>query len=268
LYKELDNSHNAGLSLPKKTPQEKSILIVDDHPEIRYHLREILEDNYHIIEAAHGLEALDILNSKKIDLIISDLMMPWMDGFELLKAINVNEDFRKIPILVVSARISDEDQQKVLDEGVNDYLKKPFHKTELISRINNMLDRRERFEQNVDVFSLLSDKQNNGSYETDILAKVESLVMARIGDSNLSVFDLADAMAASERQVYRLMKDMTGLTPLEYITEIRLKYADYLMRKGKVRNATEAAKSIGINNVTTFNKQYEKKFGVKPSTLF
>ncbi len=268
LYKDLDKGQNAGISLPKKEENLKSILLVDDHPEIRYHLRQVLEDTFHVIEAAHGLEAMDILKAKKVDLIISDLMMPWMDGFELLKAINENDEFNKIPILVVSARISEEDQQKVLYQGVNDYLKKPFHKSELIQRINNMLGQKEKWEQGESGFALLSAQQNHESFGQDILTKVESLVMDKIADANLSVYDLADAMAASERQVYRLMKEMTGLTPHEYITEIRLKYADFLIRKGKVKNASEAARSIGMKNVTTFNRQYEKKYGVKPSTLF
>ncbi|MFT5569613.1 MAG: AraC-like DNA-binding protein, partial [Cyclobacteriaceae bacterium] len=90
----------------------------------------------------------------------------------------------------------------------------------------------------------------------------------RINDPNLSVLSLSDAMAASERQVYRLVKKLTGLTPLEYITEVRVQFADYLIRQNKVKNASEAAKSVGIRNVTTFNNLYEKRFGQKPSELF
>jgi signal transduction histidine kinase/CheY-like chemotaxis protein len=267
LYNDLDRETDAGISLPKLDKHKKSILIVDDHPEIRYHIRQILEDEHHIIEAAHGLEALEILKMNEVNLIISDLMMPWMDGFELLEAINSNEEFRKIPVLVVSARISEEDQEKVLYHGVNDYLKKPFQKKELKLRINNLLKQKDKWDQGASEFSQMFDKQNHEVFERDILIKVESLVMHRIADISLSVYDLADAMAASERQVYRMIKKMTGLTPYEYITEIRLKYADYLIRKNKVKNATEAAKSIGLKNVTTFNKQYEKKFGRKPTEL-
>lgn len=267
LYSDLDRETEAGVSLPKQEMSKRSVLIVDDHPEIRYHIRQILEDDHHIIEAAHGLEALEILKMNEVNLIISDLMMPWMDGFELLEAINSNEDFRKIPVLVVSARISEEDQEKVLYHGVNDYLKKPFQKKELKMRVNNLLQQKEKWDQGQSEFSQMFDKQNHELFERDILTKVESLIMDRIADVSLSVFDLADAMAASERQVYRMIKKMTGLTPYEFIMEIRLKYADYLIRKNKVKNATEAAKSIGLKNVTTFNKQYEKKFGRKPTEI-
>ncbi|MEO9477628.1 MAG: response regulator [Cyclobacteriaceae bacterium] len=268
LYTELDKEPEAGLSLPKQGEGMKSVLLVDDHPEIRYHIRQILEDHYHVIEAAHGLEALDLLKGNDIDLIISDLMMPWMDGFELLEAINANQNFRKIPVLVVSARISEDDQEKVLYQGVNDYLKKPFHKKELLLRVNNLLQLKEKWDDSGSEFSRLFEKNNHEVFEKDILTKVESLIMDKIDDAGLSVYDLADAMAASERQVYRMIKKMTGLTPYEFITDIRIKYADYLIRKNKVKNATEAAKSVGIKNVTTFNRQYEKKFGVKAANIF
>ncbi|WP_258104343.1 response regulator [Marinoscillum sp. MHG1-6] len=267
LYSELDGEIDAGVSLPKTETEKQTILIVDDHPEIRYHIRQILEDDYHIVEAAHGLEALEIIKINEVNLIVSDLMMPWMDGFEFLEALNANEDYKKIPVLVVSARISEEDQEKVLDKGVNDYIKKPFNKRELILRINNLLQSKENWEGSKDSFAQLFDKNGHESLEKEILGKLESLVMDRIDDVSLSVYDLADAMAASERQVYRLVKKMTGMTPYEYITEIRMKYADYLIRKNKVKNATEAAKSIGLKNVTTFNKQYEKKFGKKPAEV-
>lgn len=267
LYEEIDREEAAGVSLPNQSSEKPSILLVDDHPEIRYHIRQILEDDFHVVEAAHGLEALEILKRSKLDLIISDLMMPWMDGFELIEAINANEELNKIPILVVSARISDHDQEKVLYKGVNDYLQKPFQKKELVLRINNLLQQKEKWTSGQEEYDRIFEKTRLDAVEKDILAKLEMLVMERIDDENLSVYDLADAMAASERQVYRLVKKITGLTPYEYVTEIRMKYVEYLIRKGRVKNASEAARSIGLKNVTTFSRQFEKKFGVKPSEI-
>jgi len=266
LYDDLDREERAGASIPK-TEDQSTILIVDDHPEIRYHLRQILEDDYHVIEAAHGIEALELLKSNDVNLIISDLMMPWMDGFEFIESLKSNEDLKKIPVLVVSARISDTDQERVLNKGVNDYLQKPFQKKELVMRINNLLQQKEAYSGAEDVFANLADKHNLDAVEKDVLSKLEQVVMDRINDENLSVYGLADAMAASERQVYRLVKKVTGLTPYEYVSEVRLKYADYLIRKGKVKNASEAARSIGLKNVTLFNKQYEKRFGMKPNDV-
>ncbi len=244
-----------------------SILLVDDHPEIRYYIRQILEEQYHILEAVHGLEALYLLKEEKVDLIITDLMMPWMDGFELIESINSNPDFAKIPLLVVSARISEADKEKVLYEGINDYLQKPFSKKELVLRIDNLLKQKDKYAgESQNVFSELAN-EGLKDVEKDILIKLENVVKDRISDSNLGIYSLQEAMAASERQVYRLVKKLTGLTPHEYITEVRMQYAEYLLRQNKVKNATEAAKSVGVRNVTTFSRQFEKKFGIHPSAL-
>ena len=269
LFRDLEidekNRPNVTLNQPKT---DISILLVDDHPEIRYYIRQILEDRYTVLEAAHGIEALDLLKTRTIHLIITDLMMPWMDGFELIESIKENEALKKIPLLVVSARISDGTKEKVLYKGVNDYLQKPFQKKELLLRIENLINQKEEYESSSEnVFKKLIDQSKVDSVERDILQKLEEVVKERIGDPRLSVLQLSDALAASERQVYRLVKKLTGLTPHEYITEVRLQYVDYLIRNNEVRNATEAAKKVGQNNVTTFNRQFQRKFGIKPSEL-
>jgi signal transduction histidine kinase/DNA-binding response OmpR family regulator len=266
---ELNQSSRVSLDLDLGGAVDKpKLLLVDDHPEIRYYIRQILENDYLVFEAAHGLEALDLLKKESIDIIITDLMMPWMDGFELIEAINSNEQLKRIPLLVVSARISGDDKEKVLYQGVNDYLQKPFAKKELVLRIENLIKQKDKYaDETKNVFQSLI-KNNLVDVEQDIKQKLESIVKEKISDPNLSVFTLSDSMAASERQVYRLVKKLTGLTPLEYITEIRLQFADYLIRQRKVGNATEAAKAIGIKNVTTFNRLYQKKFNVKPTELF
>lgn len=255
------------VEIPVEGDRAYAILIVDDHPEIRYYIRQILEDKYHVFEAAHGLEAVDLLKDKAVDLIITDLMMPWMDGFEFIEAINSSSEFKKIPLLVVSARISGEDKEKVLYHGINDYLQKPFSRKELTLRIENLLHQKQKYETDpVNAFAILV-KDNLVQVEKDLLTKLEEEVKDKIADPNLNVLMLADALAASERQVYRLVKKLTGKTPNDYIKEVRLQYVDYLIRKNLVKNASEAARSIGLRNVTQFNKQYEKKFGVKPADL-
>lgn len=245
-----------------------TVLIVDDHPEIRYYLRQVLEDQHSILEAAHGLEAMELLKNREVDLIITDLMMPWMDGFELIEAINQSEELRAIPLLVVSARISENSKEEVLYHGVNEYLQKPFQKKELLLRIDNLLKQKSKYESQTDnVFKNLTLQENINSVEKDIISKLESIVKEKIADPRLSVLQLADAMAASERQVYRLVKKLTGMTPHEYIMEVRLQYVEYLIKNNKVKNATEAARKVGQNNVTTFNRQFQRKFGVKPAEL-
>ncbi len=140
LYDELDREDVIGVKLPNHGEFTKTLLVVDNHPEIRYHLRELLEDEYHIVECAHGAEAMELLNHNDIDLIITDLMMPWMDGFELIEAVKRSNDFNHIPLVVITALISDEDYEKVLSLGVNHYLRKPIKKNELKLLLKNILE--------------------------------------------------------------------------------------------------------------------------------
>ncbi|MEL6558897.1 MAG: ATP-binding protein [Bacteroidota bacterium] len=241
----------------------KTILLVDDHPEVREYIKNLLVEYFVILEAGNGQEALEVLRSHDINLVITDLMMPWMDGFELLSAMREDSSFSKIPALVVSARTNDEDKRKVLFSGINNILYKPFDKKELLLRINNLITFKDHIEQDSVDKLLISNSQTIDDVEKGILEKIDSLIIENINNPSLSVNDLGDVLAASERKVYRMIKKLTGMTPLEYIKEVRWKYLEVLIREKNVKNATEAAKSIGINNVTKFKQQYEKKFGKK-----
>ncbi|MEM8895909.1 MAG: response regulator, partial [Bacteroidota bacterium] len=242
------------------------ILIVEDHTEIRSYIRELISGDFKVSEAAHGQEALQVLAKESVDLIITDLMMPWMDGFELLEALAADERYKSIPVLVVSARTSEEDRERVLFHGINDFLQKPFNKKELKLRVQNLLDQKSKWETNGS--TLVQQKANQvDSIEQTLLRKVDKLIIDKIDDSNLNIAQLADTMAASERQVYRLVKKITDKTPLEYIKEVRLQFADQLIKQGKVKSASQAAREIGMKNVTQFNKIYEKRFGKAPAEL-
>jgi signal transduction histidine kinase/DNA-binding response OmpR family regulator len=243
-----------------------SILIVEDHAEIRSYIRDLINDEFTVIEAAHGQEALQVLPKERVDLIITDLMMPWMDGFELLENLATNEVYRTIPVLVVSARSSEEDRERVLFHGINDFLQKPFNKTELKLRVRNLLSQKSKWDNGGG--ALIQQKAYQvDSIEQSLLRKVDQLIITKIDDSNLNIAQLADTMAASERQVFRLIKKLTGKTPLEYIKEVRLQYAEQLIKQGKVKSASHAAREIGMKNVTQFNKIYEKRFGESPAEL-
>ncbi len=246
--------------------KKASVLIVEDHVEIRSYIRDLIAEDFKVVEAAHGQEALEVLEREPVDLIITDLMMPWMDGFELLEALAKDDDYKSIPVLVVSARTSEEDRERVLFHGINDFLQKPFNKNELKLRVQNLLGQRTKWETNGATLVQQRAKQVD-SIEQTLLRKVDQLILEKIDDSNLNVAQMADTMAASERQVYRLIKKITDKTPLEYIKEVRLQFADQLIRQGKVRSASQAAREIGMKNVTQFNKNYEKRFGKSPAEL-
>jgi YesN/AraC family two-component response regulator len=217
--------------------------------------------------AENGQRALKLLETKKVDLVITDLMMPFIDGFELLERFKNDENLSKIPILVLSARTSEEDKEKVLSKGVNDFLCKPFNTKELLTRINNLLTKKTKWNKENHQAISLNDTHLLVELEKNLLEKVERKIIANIDDPNLSVKDLADEIAVSERKFYRLIKKLTNITPFEYIKEVRLQYVKKLLTEKKLSNSSEAAKLIGMNNVSHFNVQFKKRFGKKLSDI-
>ena len=219
-----------------------------------------MHDHFAVIEAEDGLRALKILKQKPIDLVITDLMMPWMDGFALLEEMRREEKLQSIPVLVVSARNTNNDKFRVLQQGVNDILQKPFSQEELLLRVNNLLSQKVNWNNKSEPSLIVNDANLINEIEKELLEKLEKLVIEKIDDPELSVLHLADAMAASERKVYRMIKKLTNLTPYEFIKEIRWQFLEKLINNKDVKNATEAATSIGMKNVTNFKKQFQKRF--------
>jgi signal transduction histidine kinase/DNA-binding response OmpR family regulator len=200
------------IDIPEVQPVNKEkVLIVEDHPEIRDYINDIIGKHYVTRIASDGTQALEILNNEAIDLVATDLMMPWMDGFELIENMKANETFQHFSIMVVSARTNDEDRANVLDMGVNNYLIKPFNSKELLARIDNLIHSKTNEASNL----FVNNKGKLQDLEKDLLKKVESLIIKNISNSKLSVLHLADVMAASERHVYCMIKKLADITPFE-----------------------------------------------------
>lgn len=249
----------------KRASNAPTVLIVDDHPDIRAYIQGIIEDDYIIRQAANGKEALIVLKREKIDIVITDLMMPWMGGHELIEKMKNQEVFKEIPILVISARTTEEDKLKVLEEGVNNFLAKPFQPNELKLRISNALI---NLDARTNIWdALANDKKKLNDVQKNVLAKVNTLILSRIDDSSLSVQNIADELATSSRNAYNIIKEITEVNPKDYIKLIKFQYAEDLMKKKKVKSLTEAARAIGMSNATDFSKQYQKKMGVHPAEL-
>ena len=240
--------------------EKPKILLVDDHPEVREFIAKLISSDYHVTEAENGVMALKILKNQPVDLVVTDLMMPWMDGFELLEKMQEDEDWKSIPVLVVSARNTADDQFRVLTRGINNILQKPFSKDEILLRIKNLLNQKEKWSKESGNTILVNDKPLINDIEKELMEKVRNLIIQQIDNPDLTVLVLADAMAASERKVYRMIKKLTDLTPHEYIKEIRWHYLESLIKNKSLKNPTEAAKAIGMKNVTNFKKQFHKKF--------
>ncbi|MEQ8627147.1 response regulator [Ekhidna sp.] len=255
LQEEKERLQIPGIHTPKE--DAKAVLIVEDHRELRSYLKSILNPDFRVFLAANGTSALDVLQTEKIDLIITDLMMPYMDGFELVDHLKKDKTLKKIPVVVVSARTDKKEKLDLIAKGAEDVISKPFDKEELMLKIQNILER--DWDSNQTLSKLYNETAE--VFEKNIMHRLEKLIIKRIDDPHLSVLDLADEMAASERKVYRMIKKISGLTPYELIKEVRWQYLENYLQNNDVRTATEAAQIIGMTNVSSFASQYEKRFG-------
>ncbi|WP_109830406.1 hybrid sensor histidine kinase/response regulator transcription factor [Reichenbachiella versicolor] len=247
---------------------EKTVLIVEDHPEVRQYIIDIIEPYYSIIMAGNGKDALKALETKHVDIIITDLMMPWFDGFELLEKLKENSNYSKIPVLVISARTSEEDKLRVIAQGVHDFLHKPFSSEELIARLKNLEKRIGQWNNKDTDALIINDKSTLNGIEKSLVDQVEKMIIDRIDDPTLTVTFLANNLSISERKFYRMIKNLTDFTPFEYIKEVKFQFAHRAIVEGKVESPSEAAQLVGLTNVSHFSTQFKKRFGKKLTDLF
>ncbi len=238
---------------------KKIVLIVDDNFDMRKYLKEILT-TYHCVEAENGLEALHIIeNNVAIDFIITDYMMPKMDGYDFIKALK--EKGIEIPILMLTAKTDNENKLGILKLGIDDYLHKPFEKEELLIRIDNSLKnyiKRDLFLKKRGV--IYSDNQKINQW----INKVREYIYNECGNVNFVQADILEHFSISKSSLYRKIKSETGLTPNEFITEIKLLKAREILEKNSNKSLKSLSLDVGFLHSFYFSKLYEKRFGNKP----
>lgn len=243
-----------------------TLLIVEDNDEMRLYLREIFKDKATIHEAPHGAEALRWLANHTPDIIISDVMMPVMDGYEFIGHLKNSHTLKHIPVVVLTARASEEDKLYGLSLGVDDYVAKPFSSKELAARVRNLLAnqtvRRQWKEK-----TLETGEQPETETDTEnkiFLQDVETFVTSHVHDASFGIGHLADHLAMSERQLYRKCGVLTGMTPAQVVKDIRLQIAYRLLTERKFTKVSALAAQVGFENSAYFSKQFFEKFGKKP----
>ncbi len=248
-----------------------TILIVEDNIQLQSLVQELLPSSFTFLFANNGKEALQILNkSTHIDLIISDIMMPDMDGFQLLDHIKNSDAWKWIPIIMLTARTSIEDKIKALTVGVDDYISKPFEPEELKARVINLL---QNSQQKKNQLGVSEDKlidvtiPNLEAADYTWLKEVEKVCFKNIHDSTFNMNHLAQKLAISERHLRRKIKQITGITAGNYIKEIRLEKARQLIENRVLTTLAEVSYEVGFNTPSYFAKLYEKRFGKNPVDL-
>lgn len=245
------------------------LLLVEDNAQVQAYLHTVLSDQYQLTAAQNGQEALQLLaGSTNFQLIISDLMMPVMDGFQFLEKVKSSDAVRHLPFIMLTARAAAQDKLNALRIGVDDYLLKPFDEEELKTRIENLLRHQAARYPEVSAASPSMDATPVMSEaDREWLVSFEQCVRKHIASDLLSVSMLADEYAMSESTLLRQLKRLTGLSPLQYLTEVRLHEARRLLENGTYRSVSQVASAVGYADARSLTRRFKKRFGKLPSDI-
>lgn len=249
----------------------KTILIVDDHADIRSYLHKHLGEIYNISEAATGNEALSIINNELPDLIISDVMMPDGDGFELLKQIRNEPEFNFLPVILLTARVEAEDKLSGLGIGANDYITKPFNIREVLIRIENLFKYQNRLKHHLKLKPSVNsdgkihhDKVDVKSADEIFLDAVKHQVQNHLSNENFSVEVLAGELNQSRSNLHRRLTKLTEETPSSMIRRIRIELGAQLLLQN-AGTVSEVAYSTGFKSVAHFSRVFRDYFDQTPT---
>lgn len=255
-------------------PKEKvalNILVVEDNADMRGYIRSILRDYYNVLEACNGAEAIEILNRQSIDFIVSDLMMPVMDGIELSRRVKETFTNSHIPFLMLTAKTSPEARLESYRTGVDEYLLKPFDETLLLTRIENILENRRRYQRqfraNMDV-EVLNIEEESG--DKKFINQVMEVVKEHYKNPYFEVSDFSDAVGVSKSLLNKKLQSLIGQSAGQFIRNYRLNTARELIlknRETKQMNIAEIAYEVGFNDPKYFARCFSKQFNMKPSDL-
>jgi DNA-binding response OmpR family regulator/anti-sigma regulatory factor (Ser/Thr protein kinase) len=248
------------------------VLIVEDNLDMQQLISSILSDDYQCVIADNGEEAWNMLQHndpkiKDVQLMVSDLMMPIMDGFSLLEKVKQDENWRHLPVIMLTARSSEETKLKALRLGVDDYLSKPFSPDELLARTSNLLDnflQKKEYREEQQKLDVAFEEVSSADQQW--LAEIEEAALDALEKKmELNSAYLSEKMLLSERQLLRKLKALTGLSIKKYVQEIRLQKARHLLENKVFNTVSEVAYACGINTPSYLSKLYLNRFGKRPA---
>ncbi|NPA35520.1 MAG: response regulator [Chlorobi bacterium] len=246
--------------------KEHTLLIVEDEPEVRDFLIDAFGGKYEIFIAQNGMEGLNKVNQKEPDLIISDVMMPEMNGFDFCEKIKSNPDTCHIPVILLTALGDNEDIIKGLEFGADDYISKPFSLEHLRVRVEKLIENNIRLKEHFSKSSTIPDKSIEiSARDKKFLNEVIEAIERNLSDSGFGVEELAREIGLSSSQFYRRLKQLTGQIPNVYLRNYRLQRAAELLTGNEGLNVTEVMYRIGIESGSYFSTSFKKLYGVSPS---
>lgn len=240
--------------------EKYSILLVEDNEDMMNYVADTLSELGEIVRAGNGKEALNMLSNYTPDIIITDLMMPVMGGQKLIENLSSSKKWSNIPVIVLTAKALEDDKLHLLRIGVVDYITKPFLPEQLLLKTRNLLtyyNRRKKLKIDLSL-------EEVSIMEERLSEKAATFIMRNLSDSNLSVDVLADEFSQSRSSFYRNIQVETGMTPAEFIREVRLTTARTMVSENKNLRLEELANAVGYKSATSFRKKYEARFGLHP----
>ncbi|WP_440133689.1 response regulator transcription factor, partial [Chitinophaga sancti] len=249
------------------TGKKPVILLIEDSEDFRFYLKDNLGQYFHIIDAPNGLAGWNILQQTLPNIIVSDVSMPEMDGLELCRKIRQQARTAHLPVILLTARASEEDQLEALDNGASEYITKPFNFEMLLSRIRNIITQQQTlkktFQQHIEAHP---EEIAISSQDEQFIQQALQIVEKNISNPDFSVEELSRELFMSRVSVYKKLLTLTGKPPIEFIRSIRLKRAAQLLEKSQLTIA-EIAYEVGFNNPKYFSRYFKLEYGVLPSAF-
>ena len=245
--------------------EKNVVLLVDDNEDILDFISDDLDEKYHVLQARNGIEALAILQREIVQLIISDVMMPEMDGFEFCAKVKSTMEFSHIPVILLTAKNSLQSKIEGLELGADAYVEKPFSPEFLQVQISSLLKNRNKIKEYFSNSPLLHLKSIAHSKADELfLEKLQDTINKNISNQDLDVEHLAEKMNMSRPTLYRKIKSISNLSPNELINLARLKKAAELLNEGLLK-IYEISEMVGYSSQSHFGRNFAKQFGMSPT---
>ncbi len=242
------------------------ILIVEDNRDIALYLKSLLTERYKVITARNGEEGLDAAEKSIPDLVITDLMMPVKDGYQLACEMKQNRLLNHIPVIMLTAKTSDEDRIKGLRCGVEAYIRKPFQPEELLISIENIFENRRILKEKY--MSVITRDSSENKLDNDdnlkFLQTISNIIHSEINNPQMNSTFLADKMAMSISQLSRKLNGITGYSTISYVLQLKLNKARKMLADTDI-SVTEVSDACGFYDSSYFARAFKKEFGVSPS---
>ena len=256
--------HIDELVQPHQTDKPE-VLIIDDNIDIRTYLRSVLSEKYNVSEASDGKVGLELARKIVPDIVLSDIMMPVMDGLEFCQQLKTDKAISHIPVILLTARSLDEQRAEGYEHGADAYISKPFSLRLLLSRIDNLIESRKKLNQTWSK-GVEDDEIGNLSNEIDksFLKQLRKIIQENLSNSDLSVEQIGDEIGLSRVQLYRKVKALTGYSPVEMLRKARLMRARHLLQATD-KSVSEVAYAVGFSTPSYFSKCYKEEFDLQPA---